>query len=119
MREYVILSNSLIFIHDCAWILSSISSGIKDLGSVVKVFHEEELAVRWEFIGRTLQLPINEISAQYGPHPKSCLLHMIATWLRQGDPPPCWKDVVLMIADKSGGDIFLGASRVAEKYTGM
>ena len=99
------------------------TAGIENLGYVVRIFHELDLASKWQSIGQTLQVSVDGLSEQFNHNPKSCLLHVIATWL-QGqttltDPPPSWKGVVWVIADDFGGGTYRGAQGVAKKFKGV
>ena len=100
------------------------TSGIDDLGCVVRVFHDAGLAAKWQSIGQTLTVPdsqLESISTQFNNDMSLCLLHCMAAWLRGqkelADLPSWWR-VVWVIADPLGGDKAELAYRVAAHFDG-
>ena len=93
--------------------------GIEDLGYVVRLFHDLNLAAKWKEIGQTLQVKVEGVKRD----PKSGLLHVVASWL-QGhtslkDPPPSLKGVVWVIADERGGNNLRSAMHAVRRIKGV
>ena len=95
-------------------------SGIADLGYVVRIFHELNLARKWESIMKILQCPIDE--TLYAQDEKSRFLYVIVAWLRgrcDVSLRPSWSNVMHIIADPRGGDTKRGADFVKAEFKGL